>query len=704
MILPTIMIAAALLAQVQGAQPQAHLFILSGQSNMAGLDPDASFTPAVERAFGKENVIVVKDAMGGQPIRRWYKQWKPAQGDEPKATGDLYDRLMTKVRAAIEGKPIQTVTFVWMQGERDAREQHGQVYAASFRGLLDQLRVDLQRQDINFVIGRLSDFDMDNTRYPHWTLIRQVQVALAEADPRGAWVDTDDLNDGQNRQGKPIANDLHYSVQGYETLGRRFAQKAVGLIRARDMHVKLRPNIVLMLADDMGYGELQCLNPQRGKIKTPQLDAIAAGGMVFTDAHSGSSVCTPTRYGLMTGRYAWRTRLQNGVLTGGESLIARERLTLADMLRQQGYHTAMFGKWHLGMLFDGKKEAGEVAIGTKVTDGPIDAGGFNEFHGFHHSRQMKVWIDNDTVTEHVEPIDVLPKLAAGAVDFIQGRKGHKAPFFLYVPWNSPHSPVVPSVDWQGKSGLNAHADFVMQTDDSFGRVIQALRDNGLLDNTLVICSSDNGTSAPTSKKGELEAMGHFPSGDLRGSKADIWDGGHRVPFMVHWPQVIKPGSTCDRLVCLTDVMATVAEIIGFTLPPHAAEDSFSFSATLSGGQDLHARTSVIHHSIAGYFALRQGDYKLIVCPGSGGWTAPKPTAALWKKLEGQGQPTVQLYDMTLDLGEQANLAASRPETVKQLQALLKKQVTEGRTTPGPTQANDAPIVIDKRPVHKRKNK
>ena len=463
------------------------------------------------------------------------------------------------------------------------------------------------------------------------------------------------------------------------------------------------PNIVLILADDMGYGELHCLNPRRGKIKTPQLDSIAAGGMILTDGHSGSSVCTPTRYGLMTGRYAWRTRLQNGVLTGGESLIAKDRLTMAYMLKQRGYHTAMFGKWHLGMLFNGKKEAKEVALGSKVTDGPIDAGGFDEFHGFHHARQIKIWVDNDTVTEHIEPIEMLPKLCAGAVDYIRGRKGKKEPFFLYVPWSSPHSPVVPSAKWQGKSGLNAHADFVMQTDDSYGQVIKALRDNDMLDNTLVICSSDNGTSAPTSKKSDLEAMGHFSSGNLRGSKADIWDGGHRVPFIVHWPNVVKPGSQSHKLVCLTDVLATAAEIVDFKLPANAAEDSISFLSVLKG-EGKHTRTSVVHHSISGHFAMRQGNYKLIMCPGSGGWTAPKPTPGLWKTLEEEGKPTLQLYDMTQDLGEQANLANSRPEEVKRLQALLKKQVSYGRTTPGPKQANDVTITINKEPNNKMSGK
>ena len=197
---------------------------------MAGLNPNISFTPAVENAFGKDNVIVVKDAQSGQPIRRWYKKWKPAKDNGPKATGDLYDRLMTRVNTAIEGRHIRTVTFVWMQGERDAREKHGQVYADSFKGLLDQLRTDLGRKDINFVIGRLSDFDMDNKKYPHWTMVRKAQVAVAQADPRGAWVDTDDLNDKKDAKTGKTKHDLHYSGSGYKTLGKRFAEKAIDMI------------------------------------------------------------------------------------------------------------------------------------------------------------------------------------------------------------------------------------------------------------------------------------------------------------------------------------------------------------------------------------------------------------------------------------------------------------------------------------------
>lgn len=223
----------ACVSPVDSTEKEIHLFILSGQSNMVGLDPEISFIPTVEAAFEKDSVIVVKSAQGGQPIRRWYKKWKPTQGDQPGATGDLYDVLMTKVNEAIKEEKPTSVTFVWMQGERDARENHGGVYAASLKGLIDQLAGDLGRKDVNFVIGRLSDFDMDNTKYPDWTTVREAQVEVADADPRGAWVDTDDLNDGQNKNGQHIKDDLHYSIEGYKMLGKRFAEKSIALIKSR---------------------------------------------------------------------------------------------------------------------------------------------------------------------------------------------------------------------------------------------------------------------------------------------------------------------------------------------------------------------------------------------------------------------------------------------------------------------------------------
>ncbi len=211
--------------------PSTHLFILSGQSNMARLDPDVSFTPTVQAEFGAKNVIVVKDAWGGQPIRRWVKNWAPTGGEQPEGNGDLYDHMMAKVDSVVAGRSLASITFVWMQGERDANESHGAVYGASLTGLMDQLKQDLSRDDIHLVVGRLSDFDMDNGRYPHWTMIRDVLVQTANAHPKGAWVDTDDLNDGLNAQGAEIENDLHMSVEGYTLLGKRFADASIKLIQ-----------------------------------------------------------------------------------------------------------------------------------------------------------------------------------------------------------------------------------------------------------------------------------------------------------------------------------------------------------------------------------------------------------------------------------------------------------------------------------------
>jgi Carbohydrate esterase, sialic acid-specific acetylesterase len=225
-----IVIALILASVTAHGQTGKHLFILSGQSNMVGLKPEESFLPDLEAALGKGNVLVVKDAMGAQPIRRWYRDWKPLPGDTPAAQPDLYDSLMKKVNAAISNQRIETVTFIWMQGERDAREKLGNVYERSLLGLYHQLSNDLKRSDVNFVVGRLSDFDMTDAKYPDWTMIREIQVKVGESNPRFTWIDTDDLNDGYDRSGKAIQNDLHMSANGYVIMGKRFAQQAIQLI------------------------------------------------------------------------------------------------------------------------------------------------------------------------------------------------------------------------------------------------------------------------------------------------------------------------------------------------------------------------------------------------------------------------------------------------------------------------------------------
>jgi len=220
-----------LLQPAEAAGEGKHLFILSGQSNMQGHRPNEAFTPTVKAALGDNKVIVVQDALGGQPIQRWWKAWKSPEGEKPERTGDLYDRLMSKVRPRIKGQKLASVSFIWMQGERDAKMRWGRVYGTSLKGLHKQLSKDLSREDVNFVIGRLSDFDMKNSRYPHWTMVREEQVKVAKSSKRYSWVDTDDLNDGLNRRGKKIENDLHYSAKGYKTLGKRFAESALKLIK-----------------------------------------------------------------------------------------------------------------------------------------------------------------------------------------------------------------------------------------------------------------------------------------------------------------------------------------------------------------------------------------------------------------------------------------------------------------------------------------
>ncbi|HLJ12635.1 MAG TPA: arylsulfatase, partial [Planctomycetaceae bacterium] len=383
-----------------------------------------------------------------------------------------------------------------------------------------------------------------------------------------------------------------------------------------------KPNIVFILCDDLGYGDLRCLNHE-GKIATPNFDRVAAEGMIFTDAHSGSAVCSPTRYGLITGRYAWRSRLQHGVLGGlSPRLIEPGRMTVASLLKEQGYHTACFGKWHLGMdwaIRPGKtvtelgiespEQVRSVDYSRPIANGP-NAVGFDEYFGISASLDMVpyTFIENDRVAvlptvdkefpmmlgrkegmtrkgpaaADFDDADVLPKLTQKVVDFIGARSAdarNGKPFFLYLPLASPHTPISPKPSWRGKSGINFYADFVMQTDGSIGQVLDALDRQNLAENTLVIVASDNGFS-PQGKTEELLAQGHNPSYVFRGNKADIYDGGHHVPLLVRWPAKVKPGATSGRLVCLTDFMATCAEILGVELPAQAGEDSVSFLPAL----------------------------------------------------------------------------------------------------------------------------
>ncbi len=491
----------------------------------------------------------------------------------------------------------------------------------------------------------------------------------------------------------------------------------------------LRPNIVFILADDLGYGDVRCLNPQ-GKIATPHLDRLAAAGMVFTDAHSSSAVCTPTRYGLLTGRYNWRSRLKSGVLGGmSPPLIEPGRLTVSAFLQHQGYHTACIGKWHLGFDWPRKTntppftdgiEKGEdgwrVDFSKPIVRGP-NAFGFDYFFGLAGSLDMIPYsfIENDRITqiptvdkafpmmlgrtngatrrgpaaEDFEAIDVLPALTHRAVAYIDERAStpDSSPFFLYLPLNAPHTPIAPSKEWQGKSGLNPYADFVMETDASVGALLDALDRTGMADNTLVLFASDNGCS-PEARFDELLRRGHNPSAQFRGTKADIFDGGHRVPFLVRWPGRVKTGTTSDQLICLNDLFATCADFLGVKLPDNAAEDSVSILPALEGRAVLPLREALVHHSINGSFAIRQGPWKLELCSDSGGWSAPRPGSSTAKDW-----PAVQLYDLAKDPGEADNLYADHPEIIERMAHLLQRYVADGRSTPGAPQPNTTRVEI-----------
>jgi arylsulfatase A-like enzyme len=411
-------------------------------------------------------------------------------------------------------------------------------------------------------------------------------------------------------------------------------------------------------------------------------------------------------------------------------LIEPDRTTIASMLKQCGYHTACVGKWHLGMDWavrpgksvtelniEPREQVFNVDYSQPISNGPNSVG-FDYYFGISASLDMVpyTFIENDRVTAlptedreflmmhgreqggrtrkgptapDFDAADVLPALARKSCEFIDqradaARRGE--PFLLYIPLASPHTPILPTSDWQGKSGMNPYADFVMQTDAAIGQIAAALDEHGLAENTLFIVTSDNGCS-PQAKFDELAAHGHHPSGPLRGHKADLFEGGHRVPFLVRWPGRVAANQTSSQLICLTDVLATVAEIVGQQLDAGVGEDSFSFLPALRGESGA-GRDHLVSHSINGSFAIRRGPWKLLLCADSGGWSAPRPGSR-----EADGLPAVQLYNLDDDLGEKSNLQGEHPEMVAKLMALLETLVADGRSTRGPKQENFGPVDI-----------
>lgn len=511
----------------------------------------------------------------------------------------------------------------------------------------------------------------------------------------------------------------------------------VGSAVAAEKH----PNIIYILADDWGLGDVKTYGGDRCKIDTPHMDQLAAKGMKFTDAHTSSSVCTPSRYSVMTGRYNFRVSRGSGIVSGyGAAKIKPGRETVASMLKQNGYATGMVGKWHIGMNLpttDGKPPRGTAdrkkgTVDTNIdwngtiTGGPYDLG-FEYYYGINGSLDMPpyVWIENNRFTEPGSKpndmcrpgpqgesfvfTDVLPKITRKSVAWIQQQAKSKKPFFLYMALNSPHTPIVTSERFQGKSKVGKYGDFVMETDWSVGEVVKAVEQAGIADNTLIIVTADNGCS-PAAKSGfkdktkirfrmdqpvEENPDAHYPSDIYRGHKADIYEGGHRVPYIVRWDGKVKAGSVSDEPICLVDLYTTCADIVGAKIPDTAAEDSVSTLPIMLGTSTEPIHEAVVHHSYNGYFAVRKGKWKLIFGPDSGGWSNPGPPSK--RNVKGrtyidpaklQENEWLQLFDMKSDPSELNNLSGKYPEVVKSLTEIGQKYIDDGRSTPGAKQQND----------------
>ncbi len=479
-----------------------------------------------------------------------------------------------------------------------------------------------------------------------------------------------------------------------------------------------RPNLVVILADDLGYGDVGAYNPE-SKIPTPQMDRMAREGVRFTDAHTPCGVCSPTRYGLLTGRYPWRTELKSQVLWPFDRpLIEKDRLTLPKMLQTLGYQTAMFGKWHLGWEWattDGSRVNDRVKIGDPqreiryefarkvrfdqpVLEGPttrgfdtafgVDLPNFPPYAFIENGRlltqpteakpdSMFGWPGAMTPGWKLE--NVLPTIAERAVSHIAERAAKRDPYFVYFPLTSPHTPIAPHPDFKGKSRAGDYGDFVFQTDHVVGQVMDAIRRSPTANDTIVIVTSDNGPENLTYPL--LRDYGHASQGPLRGAKRMLWEGGHRVPFLAWAPGRIPAGRVENEVICLTDLMASVASLTGYQLPQQAAEDSYDITPALFGKPRRRAiREATVHHSMNNEYALRQGEWVYIEsAQGKHGPAEP----AWWREKHGLPAPQqeAELYHLKEDLRESKNLVAAYPERVQAMRALLNKYKTEDRSVP-----------------------
>lgn len=458
---------------------------------------------------------------------------------------------------------------------------------------------------------------------------------------------------------------------------------------------KQKPNIIYILADDMGYGDVHALN-KNAQVHTPNLDRLVNQGMSFTDAHSGSAVCTPTRYGVITGRYAFRSSLKKGVLSGySPALIENDRFTVADLLKKAGYQTSVIGKWHLGLDWNtDQSKHKNIDARSEVLSGPNQLG-FDYSYIIPASLDMPPYsfiengklADTNLISEAGQNTprgvfwrsgqraatfkieNTLDRLIDKSKDYIRNAETVDKPFFLYLPLTSPHTPWLPAQKFRGSSAAGIYGDFIAHTDAAVGEILNLLDSLKLQENTLVIFTSDNGADWKPVDKENFPL--HQANYIFRGEKSDIWEGGHHVPFIARWPKEVAQGKAVTQTICLTDLVSTLAALTGQQLPDEAAPDSFNFLPVLEGATSA-VRKDIIHHSIDGMFAIRRGKWKFVDGKGSGGWS---------DKTGKADDPEGQLYDLDKDPQETTNLYTRFPVVVKELKVLLDQQKIATQTRP-----------------------
>lgn len=469
------------------------------------------------------------------------------------------------------------------------------------------------------------------------------------------------------------------------------------------------PNIVFILADDLGYGDISAFNPE-SKIHTPNIDKLAEHGIAFTDAHASSALSTPSRYSLLTGRYPWRTKLKRGGLDGDSpAMIDPERCTIAQMFSANGYNTACIGKWHLGWSWGytgNGRSMKDIDFSLPIKNGPTDRG-FNYYFGIPASLDISpyVYVENDEVTsipDHViepqkknlallmhgglagadfKPEECFPNIIRHSLNYINEQKDSKKPFFLYLPITAPHTPILPSKEFQGKTSIGPYGDFVVMIDDMVRQIVKTLKKNKQLDNTIIVFASDNGCAGYIGVK-DMEKKGHFPSYIYRGYKSDIYEGGHRIPLIVSWKG--KYGKeTNNSLVSLIDFYATFAQMLNHNLETEEAVDSYSMWPILSK-KGASARKDLVHEAGEGYLSLRTSQLKLVFYGGSGGFSYPVKPSDVAKF------PPMQLFDIVKDPSEKENIIGDKryENEVKEMKRAMKQYVENGRSTPGEKVSND----------------